>query len=188
VILRPLHHGHLRPTDAARLLADAEAAELTYDHIGSTLDPDSWPGRRPHSETRLLGSGREAFELAATRLREWACQRHLGADLVPERPAASVGTTALVVLRLVVGALVVPVRVVGVIDEPDRYGWAYGTLPGHPERGEEGFLVRIADDGVVSATIAVDAVAADPIAKLGGPVTGALQRQALRRYLDALAP
>ncbi len=43
----------------------------------------------------------------------------------------------------------IPARVVYVIDEPDRKGFAYGTLPGHPERGEESFVVeRHADDSV----------------------------------------
>ncbi len=43
----------------------------------------------------------------------------------------------------------IPVRVVSVIDEPDRKGFAYGTLPGHPERGEESFVVeRRPDDSV----------------------------------------
>jgi uncharacterized protein (UPF0548 family) len=43
----------------------------------------------------------------------------------------------------------IPARVVYVIDEPDRKGFAYGTLPGHPERGEEAFVVeRRADESV----------------------------------------
>ena len=43
----------------------------------------------------------------------------------------------------------IPTRVVYVIDEPDRKGFAYGTLPGHPERGEEAFVVeRRADESV----------------------------------------
>ena len=43
----------------------------------------------------------------------------------------------------------IPTRVVYVIDEPDRKGFAYGTLPGHPERGEESFVVeRRADESV----------------------------------------
>ncbi len=40
-----------------------------------------------------------------------------------------------------------PTRVVYVVDEPDRRGFAYGTLPGHPESGEELFLVeRVGDE------------------------------------------
>ena len=33
-------------------------------------------------------------------------------------------------------------RVVFVIDEPGRFGFAYGTLPRHVESGEERFLVE----------------------------------------------
>ena len=41
-------------------------------------------------------------------------------------------------------------RVVYVVDEPGRFGLAYGTLPGHVERGEERFLVeRDSTDGSV---------------------------------------
>ena len=40
------------------------------------------------------------------------------------------------------GPVRAPCRVVYVVDEPDRRGFAYGTLPGHAESGEELFLVR----------------------------------------------
>ncbi|HEY4226309.1 MAG TPA: DUF1990 domain-containing protein [Pseudolysinimonas sp.] len=43
----------------------------------------------------------------------------------------------------------IPTRVVYVIDEPDRKGFAYGTLPGHPERGEESFVVERRPDASV---------------------------------------
>src|SRR6516165_10414442 len=41
-------------------------------------------------------------------------------------------------------------RVVYAVDEESRFGFAWGTLPGHAERGEERFLVewRRADDSV----------------------------------------
>ncbi|MDP9026471.1 MAG: DUF1990 domain-containing protein [Actinomycetota bacterium] len=57
------------------------------------------------------------------------------------------GDTAL--LKWMLWPARIPARVVYVIDEPDRKGFAYGTLPGHPERGEEAFVVeRRADDSV----------------------------------------
>ena len=40
------------------------------------------------------------------------------------------------------GPVRAPCRVVYVVDEPDRRGFAYGTLPGHAESGEERFVVR----------------------------------------------
>jgi uncharacterized protein (UPF0548 family) len=43
--------------------------------------------------------------------------------------------------------------VIYTIDEPNRKGFAYGTLPGHPECGEEAFIVDQTDDGSVWLTI-----------------------------------
>jgi len=42
-----------------------------------------------------------------------------------------------------------PARVVYVINEPDRRGFAYGTIAGHPESGEESFIVERTPDGAV---------------------------------------
>ena len=39
------------------------------------------------------------------------------------------------------------------IDEPDRKGYAYGTLEGHPVCGEEAFIVSRREDGSVWFTI-----------------------------------
>lgn len=46
-----------------------------------------------------------------------------------------------------------PVRVIYVVDEPDRRGFAYGTIAGHPEDGEERFVVERTPDGSVWLTI-----------------------------------
>lgn len=50
-------------------------------------------------------------------------------------------------------ALRIPCRVIYVIDEPERSGFAYGTLPGHPESGEELFLLQWHEDGQIAFTI-----------------------------------
>ncbi|GGQ19408.1 DUF1990 family protein [Streptomyces mutabilis] len=54
-------------------------------------------------------------------------------------------------LRRQVGPLLMkmPIRVVYVLDEPNRKGFAFGTLAGHPVGGEAAFIVeRSADDSV----------------------------------------
>jgi uncharacterized protein (UPF0548 family) len=78
-------------------------------------------------------------------------------------------------------------RIVVVVDEPERYGFAYGTLPGHPERGEEAFLVERHDDGRVVFRIVAFSRSAELLARLGGPVTRAIQQRASRGYLTALS-
>ncbi len=44
-------------------------------------------------------------------------------------------------------------RILHVIDEPTRFGFVYGTIQGHAERGEEVFLVRQRDDGAVTYSL-----------------------------------
>ena len=188
MILRRLHHGRLERAEVERLLAEATSGSFTYDHVGSTLDPAGWPDRRASSYSKLLGTGQGVFDLAAARLRAWAPQRHLGAVVLPERVRIEPGVTVLVALRLGVAALVVPDRIVGVIDEPDRYAWSYGSLPGHAEVGEEGFEVAIDGTGSVTATISLDARPAPGLPTVAGPFTWTFQRVALWRYLDSLAP
>jgi uncharacterized protein (UPF0548 family) len=53
--------------------------------------------------------------------------------------------------------MLLPARVVYRVEEPRRFGFAYGTLPDHPERGEERFLIEWnqADDSVWYDLVAV---------------------------------
>jgi uncharacterized protein (UPF0548 family) len=55
-----------------------------------------------------------------------------------------------------------------VLDEPRHKGFAYGTLPGHPERGEEAFALELHDDGAVTFTITAFSRPASLLAKAGG--------------------
>jgi uncharacterized protein (UPF0548 family) len=63
------------------------------------------------------------------------------------------GDTAELVVPLWPLRIKAPCRVIYTIDEPNRKGFAYGTLPGHPECGEEAFIVDQTDDGSVWLTI-----------------------------------
>jgi len=55
-----------------------------------------------------------------------------------------------------------------VVDEPRRRGFAYGTLPGHPERGEEAFLITHHDDGTVTFAITAFCAPGSPLARAAG--------------------
>lgn len=167
-----------------RRLGRAEATELSYDHVGSTLRADHPVGRQL---TRAIGEGGADFDAAVDGLRRWACHDGLGARVHPPDAAIAAGTTVLVAIPLGPLSVVVPNRVVVVVDEPDRFGFAYGTLHGHHERGEEAFVVERLADGTVRGTIRVDAVPASVAARLGRPLVAVLQRRAMQRYLDGLA-
>jgi uncharacterized protein (UPF0548 family) len=116
----------------------------------------------------------------------------LGAHLIPENPPLEVGQVVVLALPLGPLTVIAPCRIVYTTDEADRFGFAYGTLPGHPERGEESFhIVRI--PGKITFEIVAFSKPADPLVRLGGPIARFAQVQStvkylvgLRRYVDSL--
>ncbi|MCI2958785.1 DUF1990 domain-containing protein [Agromyces atrinae] len=81
-----------------------------------------------------------------------------------------------------------PMRIVFVIEEPDRVGYGIGTLPGHPLSGEECFIVDRHDDGSVWLTIRQFSRPATTRYRLVWPLIRRIQKKFVARYLRALHP
>jgi uncharacterized protein (UPF0548 family) len=163
-------------------LAALESEPFTYTEIGATAArlPDGYHHVR---KSARIGTGRARFEEAATRVMRWGMLRGAGARVTPSSDVAQVGSVVVVGL----GPVRAPCRVVYVIDEDDRRGFAYGTLPGHPESGEELFAVRFdpADDAVYAEVVAFSRHATW-WSKAAGPVTSLIQRIVTGRYVAAV--
>jgi uncharacterized protein (UPF0548 family) len=93
--------------------------------------------------------------------------------------------TFALVLPLPIGYAIATARIVEVIEDDMVAGFAYGTLPNHPEEGEEIFLVR-RRDGRVWFEVSAFSRPRDPLARLGSPVTRWLQVRTNRAYLEAI--
>lgn len=160
-------------------------AELTYSEAGRTRDMLP-PGYHHLRRSAIIGSGAEVFAAAVTMLFSWQVQLRAGLRVSPSSAMAEPG--AVVVLGLGAGPIrtSAPCRVVYVINQPDRRGFAYGTLPGHPECGEEAFIVEQHDDGAVTFAITAFSKPATLPAKAAGPAGRAIQRHITTRYLRAL--
>lgn len=161
-------------------------ADLTYSEVGFTRDGTMPDGYNVLRRSLHLGSGTERFDQAAQVLLGWDMHRRVGLRVCPSDEQVVPGAVA--VIRLGVGILGVaaPVRVVYVIDEPRRAGFAYGTLPGHPECGEEAFVVELHDDGAVTFSITAFSRPASLLARTGGPISRAIQSWVTNRYLRAV--
>jgi uncharacterized protein (UPF0548 family) len=72
------------------------------------------------------------------------------------------------------------------VDQPRRQGFAYGTLPGHPESGEEAFIIEHLDDETVSFTITAFSRPSTAIARIAGPGGRLIQGWITTRYLRSL--
>jgi uncharacterized protein (UPF0548 family) len=111
--------------------------------------------------------------------------RRSGLAVASDGPATA-GQT--VVLGLGLGLrLLIPCRVVYVVDEPGRCGFAYGTLPDHPEQGEEAFVVTRDEDGAVWFEIRAFSRPSALLVQWAGPVGRAIQSLATTRYERAVA-
>jgi uncharacterized protein (UPF0548 family) len=84
-----------------------------------------------------------------------------------------------------VGFVIVTARIIYVEAESDRYAWAYGTLPIHPEVGEERFAVVRRGDTVWFEVSAFSKIV-DPLGRLVKPLARSIQVRANQRYLDAM--
>lgn len=172
----------MEPLDPARA-ATLGTAPLTYVRSGTTREGFS-------SFTRTVALRRTDLDGAAADLLGWRVHERAGL-VVRASGRASEGVVVEMRLGLGPASIRIPCRVVDVVDEPDRHGFSYGTLPGHPECGEEEFVLERIPGGSLRFTVSAFSRPATLLARLGGPATGVVQRWMTRRYLaapDRLAP
>jgi uncharacterized protein (UPF0548 family) len=166
---------------SASAVAHWEAAPLTYAEIGATKGelPSGYATSR--LSRPVVGW---AFEVAGQELMTWRIHQRAGLEV---HASGDVTDGAVVVVGIGRGRLSIPApcRVVYVVREQDRIGFAYGTLPGHPVSGEESFVLNRAADGSVTFTITAFSRPATLLARASGPVGRVVQRLVTDRYLRA---
>lgn len=129
-------------------LAAVKNLPITYWERGAT----SWermPQEFVHDEQRLkIGSGNADWNAAKQAIRDW---KMFPSDWITlsDTPSIEDGEQVLVSARLLGLWWSNPARIVYTVDEPDAFGFAYGTLPGHLEQGEELFQVERDEHGDV---------------------------------------
>ncbi|NKY84811.1 DUF1990 family protein [Nocardia veterana] len=161
---------------------------FTYPEVGATAG-EFPPGYHHFRLRRRIGSGRALFESAGDDILAYRMQRGTGIFRHADTPTARPGTALTVRLGIAGLGITAPCRVIYVLDEPNRRGFAYGTLPGHPEIGEEQFAVEYdPSDRSVYAVVAAFSRPAAWYTRLGGPAVRAVQRFIAGRYIAAIEP
>jgi uncharacterized protein (UPF0548 family) len=172
----------LTPAQTTRLAN----ASLTYPEVGATRG--ELPTGYAHvAREGRLGVGEETFTRASEALFGGELQRRAGVRVLPSSPTVVEGGDAILLLGFGRLAIPAPVRVVYVVNEPRVRGFAYGTLPGHPESGEEAFLVELRPDDVVVCRVTAFSRPVTWLSRLGGPLATLTQRWVTGRYLRSLA-
>lgn len=156
-------------------------AEPSYPQVGATAGalPDGYHHLRVST---IVGAGRDDFLRAAHEVTSWGMHRAV-VSVVEAPPAAVVGA----VVRMRYGGLSFGCVVVDVEDADTRRGFAYGTLPGHPERGEERFVV-VHDPATDEVRLEITAFSRPgrALTRLLGPAGRLLQRRITARYVAAV--
>lgn len=166
-----------------RFLAAQRELPFSYPAVGASRARPPRGYTVDHNRVRL-GVGQAAFERAVAALRGWEMFRLGWVRVCP--PAASIaeGTCVAVLAHLPGLWALNACRIIYQIEQdgPIRAcGFAYGTLPGHVERGEERFMVewRRSDDTVWYDLLAFSRPR-HPLAIAGYPVTRTLQKRFAR--------
>ncbi|GAC55953.1 hypothetical protein GOHSU_02_00960 [Gordonia hirsuta DSM 44140 = NBRC 16056] len=167
----------------ARTLA---AAPWTYPDVGASARdhlPDGYRSLRRRTE---LGRGDAAFALAREALLTWQVQLRSGVRVRASAPRIDTGVVAIVGIGL--GPLQIggPVRVVMIDDSPAHVAFSYGTLPGHPEAGEEHFSVTLDDAGAVWFALSGFSRPHSIAARVAAPVAAHVQDRITERYTRSL--
>lgn len=186
------------------------ASPFNYAPVGATRSEDhtgARPCRYPISEVRApIGSGQARWEYAWKETLSWGIQRRAGYSILPlGQPQTATGNPVhhelldaayprvlpdlTVQLRRHVGPLPMkmPIRVVYVLDEPNRKGFAFGTLAGHPVSGEVAFIVERSADGTVWFILRSLSGPGKGLWRLAYPIVLLLRRRFREVYLKALA-
>jgi uncharacterized protein (UPF0548 family) len=172
-------------------LSDQAKLELTYAAIGATATTPPAAYVVDHTRVRL-GEGEAVFTLATTALGRWDHFRLGWVEAWSSDPVIRVGTPVAVLVRILGLWWLNACRVVYVVDESRgpvrRWGFAYGTLPGHAESGEERFQIEWDQtNGDVWYDILAFSRSHHVLARLGYPLTRRFQRRFARDSAAAVA-
>ena len=173
-----------------QFISSQQRLPFSYTQVGATqsqLRDGQWGYNVDHNRIKL-GEGEETYRRAVAALRSWR-QFEMGwVTVVPPGQPLQVGTCVAVRAKVFGCWSLNAARIVYVIDERDsekaRFGFAYGTLPDHVERGEERFTIEWSADNSVWYDIYAFSRPKHPLARMGFPIVRLLQGRFVK---DSLA-
>lgn len=136
------------------LLKEVKGQAVTYDAQGLTRDQQAPKGFVVDHNRQPLGHGQACFEAGKQAIRDWVMFDLGWVKQIVHPAPIEVGQDVCVQASVFPFKILNFARILYVVDERDgdieRFGFGYGTLEYHVEKGEERFLVEWnrADDSV----------------------------------------
>jgi uncharacterized protein (UPF0548 family) len=166
-----------------RLISDflnqQKGERLSYCEVGFSRNETPVGYDLDHNRI-LLGRGRSVFESACDALKSWAMFPGPWTRIEPSGAPIQEGTVVVVLAHAFGLWWLNACRIVYVLDENEpvrRFGFAYGTLPGHVECGEERFSIEWPADDTIWYDIRAFSRPRYWMVRFGYPMARRLQRR-----------
>jgi uncharacterized protein (UPF0548 family) len=172
-----------------KFISSQQELPFSYPEVGATRGELPADYTHDHNRTKL-GNGREVFERAVVAIKGWQ-QFDLGwVRIVPELVPIKTGATVAICASTFGMWSLSASRIIYVVDEVAdiaRFGFAYGTLPDHVERGEERFLIEWDhEDDSVWFDILAFSQPRHPLVRLTSPLARMLQKRFVKDSLGRM--
>ncbi|MFN0173533.1 MAG: DUF1990 family protein [Saprospiraceae bacterium] len=173
---------HFKPSESVTSAFIERERQLPYSYaeIGSTQNETPVSGFDNDFNFIALGQGEAVWEAAKEAVGQWKMFPGGWACIWPERMPLREGEVVAMLAKVMGLWWLNSCRIVYVIDTQDKFGFAYGTLPGHAECGEELFMVEKMPDGTVRYVVKAFSRPRVWLARLGYPIARAYQRKFIR--------
>jgi uncharacterized protein (UPF0548 family) len=169
-------------------LARQRREPFSYPEVGQSRSGTPAGYDLDHNRVRL-GDGPDVFERACAALRRWEMFPGPWTRIEPAGAAIEEGAVVAMVAHAYGVWWLNACRIVYLLDEDGpvrRCGFAYGTLTGHVERGEERFSVELLADGSVWYDLRAFSRPRYWPVRLAYPLTRRLQRRFVRESQAAM--
>ncbi len=137
----------------AAFLGREKLLDITYENRGASAKAEKVPGFDNDFQRVNIGQGAAAFEQACDALRHWRMFPPAWTIILPPDTPIQAGETVAMYAKAFGIWWRNSCRIIYIVNEPGRFGFAYGTLPGHIECGEELFQVEQDENGQVWYTL-----------------------------------
>lgn len=161
--------------------------DFTYQGIGTTATTPPAGYIVDHTRQKL-GHGEVVFEAAKRAMQQWQPFQLGWVEPFSTSTPIAEGEVVVVIARVLGLWWLNACRIVYTIDEqnPNKFGFAYGTLPGHAESGEERFMIEIDDAGDVWYDIVAFSQPNYWLTRLGYPLARRMQKRFARCSVAAM--
>jgi uncharacterized protein (UPF0548 family) len=176
--------GHVSASFVQDFLERQTRAGFSYQEIGLTQEATRPAGYFLDSTRVTIGKGHETFFRARVALMKWAMHNSPILQLKPSDAKLKVGSSVCLQVGMAGIFLLSACQVVYVIDQPQSFGFGYGTLRDHPARGEERFLLKHQENDDVVLSLFAFSKPSSWLYWLGLPVTRLMQAFFTRTYIQ----